>query len=35
MSKIEKYEIIGKEQKFPDDQDNLPFWGNEWSGSGY
>lgn len=25
MSKIEKYEIIGKEQKFPDDQDNLPF----------
>jgi hypothetical protein len=25
MSKIEKYEIIGKEQKFPDDEDNLPF----------
>ena len=25
MSKIEKYEIIGKEQKFPDDQDTLPF----------
>jgi len=25
MSKIEKYEIIGKEKQFKDDEDNLPF----------